>query len=263
MLSSILIATTGNRRLESVVSTYLCQQTAKVEVVVVVDNPSVDRTTFLMPMRSDRRLNVVFNDVNIGLTRSLNRGLELCHSDLVLRNDDDDQPHPDRLAKTVEYFEQHPACDLAYTFARGIDESSGSSWTISGPSSDAHIKAHLLRRNFIVHSSLAMRTHRLKELGGYDATFRHAQDYDLYLKCIRAGLVFGCIPEVLVERHYHRDSITVKRRRRQILYSFAARLVHDADVGEDRYWQTVFRYLKLLAVPDTLRTLRRRVGHGR
>jgi glycosyltransferase involved in cell wall biosynthesis len=263
MLSSILIATTGGRPLESIVGTYLCRQAVDVEVVLVVDNPAVDGAAFLKSMRSDERLKAVFNDANIGLTRSLNRGLDLCRGDLILRNDDDDQPHPDRLAKTVEFFEKHSACDLAYTFARGIDESSGRSWTIEGPRSDAEIKAQLLERNFIVHSSLAMRTHRLRELGGYDATFRHAQDYDLYLRCIRAGLVFGCIPEILVERRYHRESITVKRRRRQILYSFAARLVHDADVGERGYWRTVFRYAKLLAVPNTLRTLRRRLGHGR
>lgn len=263
MLSSILIATTGGRRLEDVVGTYLRQRAADVEVVVVVDDPSVDRAAFLAPIRSDERLKVVFNDANIGLTRSLNKGLEICRGDIVLRNDDDDPPHPERLAKTAAFFESHPACDLAYAYARGVDESSGRAWTIAGPRSDAEIKAHLRKRNFIVHSSLAIRTGRLKALGGYDATFLHAQDYELYLRCIRAGLVFGCIPEVLVERRYHGDAITVKRRRRQILFSFAARLIHDAEVDDDRPWRTVFAYLMLLAVPETLRTLRRRIGHGR
>jgi glycosyltransferase involved in cell wall biosynthesis len=263
MLASVLIATTGGRRLESIVSTYLSQPAAGVEVVVVVDDPSVDRATFLAPLRSDGRLKIVFNDVNIGLTRSLNKGLDLCSGDLVLRNDDDDPPHPHRVAKTVAFFEGHPACDLVYAFARGVDGASGRSWTIRGPASDAEIKAHLLKRNFIVHSSLAMRTRCLKDVGGYDATFRHAQDYELYLRCIRAGLVFGCIPEVLVERHYPADSITVRRRRRQILFSFAARLIHNAEAGDGRHWRTVFAYLKLLAVPDGLRPLRRRFGYGR
>jgi glycosyltransferase involved in cell wall biosynthesis len=264
MMSSVLIATMGGGRIEDVVRTYLEQRAAAVEVVVIVDDPSVNSMAFLLSLRSDTRLNVIFNEINMGLTRSLNKGLELCRGDIVLRNDDDDLPHPDRISRTVAFFQDHPDCDLAYTFTRGIDASSGRSWTIGGPTSDAEIKARLLRRNFIAHSSLALRTERLKALGGYDATFRYAQDYDLYLRCIRAGWRFGCIPEVLVERHYHHDSITVKLRRMQILCSFAARLIHDAEVGAaNRYWRTIFYYLKLLAIPNVLRAVRRRAGFGR
>ena len=264
MLASVLIATTGGGRLEDIVQTYLGNRTAHLEVIVIVDNPAVGRAAFLAPFRSDGRLKVVFNDANIGLTRSLNSGLMACCGDLILRNDDDDLPRPDRVARTVAFFEEHPECDLAYSFARGIDAPSGRSWTIGGPSADADIKSQLLRRNFIVHSSLAFRADRLRALGGYDATFRYAQDYDLYLRSIRAGLLFGCIPEVLVERYYHGSAITVERRRTQLLCAFAARLVHEVEIGADRAnWRMIFRYLKLLAIPGALRALRRRLGHGR
>lgn len=263
MLASILIATTGRHRLEDVVGVYLRQQ-AEVEVVVIVDDPSVSDADVLPEFRSDQRLKVVFNDVNLGVTRSLNKGLDVCRGDLVLRNDDDDMPRADRVAKTIAFFNDHPACDLVYSFARGINGDAGRSWIISGPTADADIKARLRKRNFIVHSSIAFRTRRLKQLGGYDPTFRYAQDYDLYLRCIRAGVVFGCIPEVLVDHSYHQESITVKRRRRQILCSFAARLIHDAEAsGEDEYWRTILGYLKLLAIPNAMRTLRRRLGFGR
>jgi glycosyltransferase involved in cell wall biosynthesis len=264
VLASVLIATTGGGRLEDIVRTYLGNPTARLEVIVIVDNPAVGRAAFLAPFRSDGRLKVAFNDANIGLTRSLNSGLMACCGDLILRNDDDDLPHPDRVARTVAFFREHPDCDLAYSFARGIDAPSGRSWTIAGPTLDADIKAQLLRRNFIVHSSLAFRAGPLKALGGYDATFRYAQDYDLYLRSIRAGLSFGCIPEVLVERYYHGNAITVERRRTQLLCAFATRLVHEAEIGANRAnWRMIFRYLRLLALPDALRSLRRRLGHGR
>jgi glycosyltransferase involved in cell wall biosynthesis len=263
-LASVLIATTGGGRLEDIVRTYLRNPAAHLEVVVIVDNPAVGRDAFLAPLRSDGRLKVAFNSVNIGLTRSLNLGLAACRGELILRNDDDDLPHPDRVARTVAFFAEHPDCDLAYAFARGIDAPSGRSWTIDGPSADADIKSQLLRRNFIVHSSLAFRADRLKALGGYDATFRYAQDYELYLRSIRAGLSFGCVPEVLVDRYYHGEAITVQRRRTQLLCAFAARLVHEAELGAERAdWRMIFRYLGLLAIPGALRSLRRRLGHGR
>lgn len=263
VLASVLIATTGGGRLEDIVRTYLDDPIADLEIIVIVDDPAVDRSNFLASFRSDARLKIDFNDENIGLTRSLNKGLPECSGDVILRNDDDDLPHPDRLARTIEFFSAHPDCDLAYSFARGIDASSGRSWMIDGPISDADIKSELLRRNFIVHSSLAIRADRLRALGGYDATFRYAQDYDLYLRSIRAGLSFGCIPDVLIERYYHADAITVRRRRTQLLCAFAARLVHEAEVGGRLRWPAILRYLRLLAIPDSLRALRRRLGHGR
>ena len=264
MLSSILIATTGGQRLPDVVRTYLRQQVAEIEIMVVVDNPEIDGAGFLAEFRSDERLRLVFNDANLGLTRSLNRGLDVCRGDIVLRNDDDDLPNSERVAKTAAFFANNPGCDLVYGFARGIDGTGRRSWIIGGPMSDPEIKARLRKRNFIVHSAIAFRSRRLKQIGGYDPTFRYAQDYDLYLRCIRAGFVFGCIPEILVEHAYHAESITVKRRRRQILCSFAARLIHDAEASADgEYWRTVLAYLKLLAIPNAARTLRRRVGLGR
>jgi glycosyltransferase involved in cell wall biosynthesis len=264
MRCSILIATLGGARLEEVVRSYLGQPANDLEVVVVVDQPSLDRARLLTPFQSDDRLRIIFNDRNIGVTRSLNKGLEACRGELILRNDDDDLPDFDRVAKTIAFFKIHPECDLAYGFARGVNGASGRSWPIEGPLTDDEIKRQLLHRNFIVHSSIAFRADRIKAIGGYDTTFRYAQDYDLYLRCIRSGLRFGCIPEVLVERHYSGDSITVRKRRVQILCSFAAHLVHDVEAGVGaRPWQTIQHYLTLLVIPNWLRALRRRVGHGR
>ena len=264
MLSSILIATMGGQRLPDVVRTYLRQPVAEIEIIVVVDNPAIDGAGILAEFRADKRLKLVLNDTNLGLTRSLNNGLHVCRGDIILRNDDDDLPNSDRVAKTVAFFESNPGCDLVYGFARGANGVGNRSWIIDGPTSDEEIKARLRRRNFIVHSAIAVRGRRLKQLGGYDPTFRYAQDYDLYLRCMRAGFVFGCIPEVLVDHSYRDESITVSRRRRQILCSFAARLIHDAEAaGDDRYWRTIFSYLKLLAIPNAARAWRRRLGFGR
>src|SRR5262245_19620936 len=129
MLASILIATTGHKRLAEVVGVYL-SQAAAVEVVVVIDGPTVSDAAVPPEFRSDQRLKIVSNDANLGLTRSLNKGLAVCTGDLVLRNDDDDLPHPDRASKTVAFFANHPACDLAYSFVRGVHEGSGRSWII-------------------------------------------------------------------------------------------------------------------------------------
>jgi GT2 family glycosyltransferase len=257
------MATIGSPGLPAVVARILAEP-VDAELVLVVDAPTLDVAPMLGENAMHPRLRLLHNDANLGLTRSLNRGLTEARAELILRNDDDDLPAPDRIARTIAFFRENPDCDLAFAFATGRDEATGREWRIDGPLEDAAIKARLAERNFIVHSTLAFRKRRLAPLGFYDPTFRYAQDYDLYLRAIRAGLRFGAIAEPLVTRSYHPASITVARRKRQILYSFAARLIHDAETaGDVRPWRTLVSYAMLLGVPNALRDLRRRLGFGR
>ena len=261
--ASIIIATTGNPALEGIVSILLAAA-AEVEVLVIIDNPQLAAEAALPSLHGDKRVRVTVNETNLGLTRSLNRALLQARGTIILRNDDDDEPSPERVDRLIAHFANNPDCDLVFSYAHGIDESSGRTWLIDAPTTDAAIKAKLAQRNFVVHSSLAFRRDRVIALGGYDPTFRYAQDYDLYLRAIRAGYVFGCVAAPLISRSYHPQSITVSRRRRQMLFSFAARLIHDAErrEGEPRPWRTILAYLTLLLIPDWLRVLRRRIGRG-
>lgn len=263
-VATVVIATTGNPALEGIVGILLAAQ-AEIEVIVMVDAPELSAPAVLPSLHRDPRVRVVVNEANIGLTRSLGRALELARAPIVIRNDDDDEPSPDRVDSLLAHFAAEPDCDLVFSYAHGIDESSGRTWLIDGPTDDAGIKAKLARRNFIVHSSLSFRRDRICAIGGYDATFRYAQDYDLYLRAVRAGYRFGCVARPLVSRSYHPHSITVGRRRRQMLYSFAARLINEAERrgGEPRPWLTIATYLKLILIPDWLRAMRRRIGRGR
>jgi glycosyltransferase involved in cell wall biosynthesis len=261
---NVLICTMGRASVVEVASVYLAEREIPLRVIVVVDNPSLVRADFVARFPKDERLHFVFNECNLGLTKALNRGLALCTNEIVFRNDDDDQPAPERVRRIVEYLARNPNCDLVYSHAVGKDVQTGRSWVISGPTEHGAIVTRLLKRNFIVHSSIAFKAETVVRAGGYDETFRHAQDYALYLSLIRAGAQFGGISEVLVTRLYAPDSITVAMRTRQIIYSFAARLLHEAAVGgKAGAVRVILRYFKLLLIPNWLRSARRRMGWGR
>ena len=53
---------------------------------------------------------------------------------------------------------------------------------IRPPEDDATIRRALIRRNPFVHSSVMVRRAILEQVGGYDASFPVAQDYDLWLR---------------------------------------------------------------------------------
>ena len=262
---SVLICTIGSEYLGQIISTFL-ESTQPVEIVLVFDDPAIKPEQFLdHDVLGDVRVRVFINDRNIGLTRSLNIGAHQAQGDIIVRIDDDDLPDPTRLDELAAYYDSNPDTDIVFSYARGVDEQTGKSWIIDGPHDHASIVHKLEQRNFIVHSSLSFKKDSVAAIGYYSEAFRFAQDYELYLRAVRRGLRFGCIPKVLVTRQYLSTSITVSKRKRQILHSMAARLLHcaQADKGAFHFWPTIVQYLILLATPNWARRLRRSLGRGK
>jgi GT2 family glycosyltransferase len=261
--ATVVIATTGSGRIDEVVGIFT-RDPAATEIVVILDNPTLALDEFRSRLPPSDKLRILQNEANLGATRSLNRALAVATGDIVIRNDDDDIPVANRATELVSYLREHPDCDIVASFASGLDLHFRTSWSIVGPTSDAAIKRALSCKNIIVHSSIAFRKHSIARIGNYDETFRYAQDYELYLRAMRSGLIFGVVPKTLVTRTYSATSITASRRKQQILFSLAARLIHDAENGDVRAaWRTLSTYIKLLLVPDWMRSLRRRLGYGR
>ncbi len=260
---SVVIATIGSPHLEKIVKVFLSYD-KQIEVIIVIDNPDISTLLLQTPLYADPRVKIISNQSNIGLTRSLNKAIANASGDIIVRSDDDDISSTSRIDEIEIFFNAHPEVDLVYSFAEGQDEIAGHTWVLSGPQDDMSIKQTLLRRNFIVHSTIAFRRERFSQIEFYNETFRYAQDYDLYLRAIDAGFVFGCIPKVLLTRAYHKNSITVSKRKRQIMNSMAARILHVARQKEKASpWRVLRHYIILLAIPNWARNLRRRLGYGK
>lgn len=260
---TVIMSTMGDSRLAESLSSLLNNDLSG-EIVVIVDNPNLDIASILdTKVLSDPRLILSQNDQNLGITKSLNKAIRISKGDIIIRSDDDDISDPSRISHILNFFEGNPSVDLVYSYAEGIEASTGAKWLIDGPLDDIQIKEKLLKRNFIVHSSLAFRRSSLEKIGFYDETFRYAQDYDLYLRCITSGQIFGCIPKILVSRYYHNQSITVSKRKIQIMNSMAARILYEARSDGSGIVKVISNYSRLLLIPNWLRLLRRKIGFGR
>jgi glycosyltransferase involved in cell wall biosynthesis len=205
-------------------------------------------------------LEFLFNEANIGLTRSLNRGLAVATGDYIFRADDDDGYRADRIEKQLAAFAATGA-DLVTSWGEGVASTGDSRpYLIRCPTTHEAICAALKRRNVLIHAALAFRRDRVMALlGGYDETFANAQDYALYLAAMRAGLRFAAVPEPLVRRSYTGNGITIDRRYHQLMYSCAARVVHHAHAGDRKaFVATLADYARLAAIPTWARKLRRR-----
>jgi hypothetical protein len=188
-------------------------QTFKDFEFVIINDGSTDGSRDVILNYDDPRIRLVENQENIGLTKSLNRGLASARGEFVARLDADDLSHPTRLEKQVSFLERNPDCALVGTQARLIDAEGNLLRGNSGlrAQSDVAIEWHLLFGNPFVHSSVMFRLQIIWDrLGGYDETYRFNQDFELWSRLL-VHFRASNIPEALIDYRSHAASIVGAR----------------------------------------------------
>jgi glycosyltransferase involved in cell wall biosynthesis len=177
---SVLMAVhNGERHLRPAVESVLAQTFVDFELVVV-DDGSKDSTRAILGSYEDPRIRIFANDENVGLTRSLNRGLGEARGGYVARQDADDISAPERLALQVAYLDRHPEIALLASAYRRIDDAGRHSGDRPVPLGATAIRWRLLFLNAFAHSSVMVRRAVVVALGSYDETIDYGEDYDLW-----------------------------------------------------------------------------------
>ncbi|MEM1325248.1 MAG: glycosyltransferase family 2 protein [Bacteroidota bacterium] len=98
----------------------ILQQTHTNLEIIVIDDGSTDQSWVILQQmaKQDRRIRLFQNKKNIGLIRTLNKGLLLCTGEYIARMDADDIAHPERLEKQVKVLQQsdYQFCGTFYQF---------------------------------------------------------------------------------------------------------------------------------------------------
>lgn len=200
----------GERYLEESVESILEQEFTDFEFLIV-DDASTDGTAGILEGFDDGRIRVLRNARNLGLTRSLNRGLKAARGRFVARLDADDRSRPARLQKQRDYLESHPECAVVGSHAAYFRPSEVGTRELPRPVSHEEVVAYVFFSNPFCHSGVMFRARAVRPLGGYDPSFRRAQDYDLWLRVLAHGWRLHILPEVLVERRVHGESVSSRQ----------------------------------------------------
>lgn len=172
--------------------------------------------------KKNDRIKLIPNEKNLGLTKSLNRGIALAQEKYVARIDSDDIADIHRLEKQLDFMEKNSQCALCGSWSYIIDENNNAIGEKKFYTDYEKIRKNILFFNFFTHSSLFFRKEILDELRGYDENIKKAQDYDLILK-ISARHIVANIPEFLCSNRQWPESITSKTKKKQEWYAIKAR----------------------------------------
>jgi glycosyltransferase involved in cell wall biosynthesis len=149
---------------------------------LIIDDGSNDQTSKILGVQNDKRIRIITNHHNIGLTHSLNKLLKLAQGEYIARMDADDISLPRRLEYQVDFLDKHPDTGLVGCNYYEIDENDNVIKDCKPPSENLVLKWSLLFQNAFCHSATMFRQQCLSQAGNYDEQLSYAQDYDLWLR---------------------------------------------------------------------------------
>lgn len=177
---------------------------------LIIDDASTDGTVDRLSAYTDRRINLVRNARNLGLTKSLNQGLAVARAPLVARQDADDVSWPRRLERQVAFLDEHPNVAVVGTQANVIDDGGRRIGTVSWVrcTTELGLRWQLLFDSPFVHTSVVFRRDIIwNQFGGYDEAFVTGQDFELWSR-VGALHALRNLADTLVDFRVHRASLS-------------------------------------------------------
>ncbi len=171
------------------------------EFIIIIDNPEMSDNYHVLKdyQKQDPRIVLIQNTVNLGLTKSLNKALDLAKGKYIARMDADDVSCPERLQRQYNYMENHPEVDICGSnFKQFGDVSIWSDKCCKMPEKHEEIIACMLFMNPLAHPVSFFKRVIKGERFFYDETKKKAQDYQLWYDLKKRGAIFYNIQENLL-----------------------------------------------------------------
>jgi glycosyltransferase involved in cell wall biosynthesis len=182
---------------------------------VIVDDGSTDDTDNILHSYTDSRIIMLKNEESIGLTRSLNLGLNKTQGEYIARMDADDISLSHRLTAQVCFLDQNPQVGVVGTAACLIDPNNTLGQIVQYPEyHDVLQWIMCFFENPIIHPSVMFRSSLVKSLGGYNETYQTSQDYELWHRALKITQLAN-VQDVCLQLRKHEDNISQTRYSQQ------------------------------------------------
>ncbi len=173
--------------------------------IIIIDDGSCDGSADIISRYKDSRIRFFQNERNMGISATLNRGLDLALGKYIARMDGDDISLPDRFAIQTEYMNTHPEIAICGTDVMAFGDEN-QIWRY--PHTPEAAKATLLKGSVIVHPTAMMR----KELFGsnllkYDSSYDGLEDYELLYRTARSHRIVS-LPQITLKYRIHKSQVS-------------------------------------------------------
>jgi glycosyltransferase involved in cell wall biosynthesis len=223
LVSVILPVYNSDKYLSDAIHSILAQTYNNFELIIINDH-STDQSMELVRTFSekDSRIRVIQNPENIGISKSLNKGLEISKGVYIARMDADDISFPDRLEKQVNYLQKSPEVGVLSAGLIIINEFGVNGDTITYPLSDIEIRWHMLFHNAFCHPCSMLRADVINTQK-YNPEFPFAQDYEFWGRLLTSCNGANIDEPLIFYRESKKNISSVHYQRQQY---FATKVAH-------------------------------------
>lgn len=186
---------------------------------LIIDDASTDSTYELICeyANKDKRIKTFKNEINIGLTKSLNKLIPLTNGSYIARQDADDYSEVDRIKLQMQHIETFKL-DASTSRANILN----SNKKIPRFSYYLPTKLSMKYKNPFIHGTLIINKQILNNLGNYDENFYFSQDYKLFKDFLEQGYKIKTISKTLYNLNT-KNNLSEKNKEKQKYFFNCAR----------------------------------------
>lgn len=189
-LVSVYIPTRNRAQLVSRAITSVLNQTYRNVELLVVDDASEDDTAdtvrrLITASAGRTEISYIRLERKSGACAARNLAIAAAKGKYITGLDDDDYFAPDRIARLVDAFDRSPGAFVFDGYIRETTSAGGKIRQTHVPLRKPAQLDDLLRRNIVGNQVLTL-TSRLRDVGGFDESLPAWQDYDLWIRLVKA-----------------------------------------------------------------------------
>ena len=220
-------------------------QTYKNFEFIVINDASIDQSEKVIKSFKDRRIRYFRNQINSGVAKSLNKGLQVARGDYIARLDADDIASKDRFKKQVAFLRTYKNTGVVGSWVILIDDEGKQLQIKKYPEKYVDIKNEAIIHNPLNHSTVMFRRSLIQQYGGHDEKLNGAEDYDLWLRFLKFTKIEN-IPEPFVQYRLLKHGVSFKSMRR-VEKSFIKAKIKSVVIYQYPFWHLIVIVKSLLS----------------
>lgn len=178
----------------------ILNQTYRNYEIIIVDDYSTDNTFVVAKRYADINIKCIQNDYNMGLSRTLNKGIDFSSGEIICILATDDELKPEHIEKCVSFFVNNNNVGAVYSNLEIIDEND----MVIGYSDNCELNRFQLLRSLFLDGNCYLaapgsffRRSLFDQIGMFHSSLIQTQDYEFNVRVL-ANTEIACNNEKTV-----------------------------------------------------------------
>lgn len=261
MISIITSVYNDRNNLNKCIKSVINQTYNKFEFIII-DDGSTDNSLKIINdfAKKDNRIKIIINQKNLGLTKSLNKGIRKSRYNFIARLDSDDWWEKGKLKKQLDFLLENKEYGIVGTNVIIMNRATGKRERLDLPENDHSIREMLLKTTPFVHSSIMFRKDIVPN--GYNERFSTSQDYELYARILLKTKGYNLQTYLTHRSIYDKSSISYKKWKTQRLNRIKMRfIVFKAYKHSLLNYRYFLPDILILLIPSGLKSIKLKILH--